>query len=234
MPISLTAWGNGAERGAGLHDPSSETDFRQLRHHTKNALQRILVQIQKDEALQATHQGRRLVEDLEQRVLLSAAISDALFGLTHEPAPMPERLRMLCRSTIDLLADPDQTIRLDVSVEGLCPEALKSTVLRIAHEFVANAVKHGMHMRLMGRIVVRLSTEAGRTVLLVSDDGWGLPPRMEAGQGLSLADDLAREHGGTASLRRGRTTVARLELPHCGTRAGATNPSATRSDCFAS
>ena len=84
--------------------PSSETDLRQLRHHTKNALQRILCQIEQCRGLQDTPAGRHLVHDLERRVRLSSAVSDALFGLTSTPGPLRSRLQQLCDTLIELQA----------------------------------------------------------------------------------------------------------------------------------
>lgn len=192
---------------------ADEIDFRQLRHHTKNALQRIIGLIAEAPELQATPQGARLAHRLEQRICLSAAISNALFGLTHAPGPMADRLHGLCHSVVDLLADPAQTIQLDVTVTDDCPSDLRSTVLRVAHELVSNAVQHGMHARASGRIEVRLARDRSVAVLTVSDDGWGCEPNTPAGEGLSVSQGLAALCGGELRLRRGDGTVARLELP---------------------
>lgn len=200
----------GAEPGGSVN----ECDFRQLRHHTKNVLQQILLQIEQAHELSMAPRGSRLLADLQRRILLSAQISDALFGITRSPASMSERLRMLGETTIHMLADGTQMIRLDVSVAGDCPEPLQQPVLRVAQEFVANAVKHGMHARLLGTISVQLAVAGnGRTTLVVTDDGWGFHGTPDAGDGLTIAGDLAAAAGGTISLRRTRLTVAELELP---------------------
>jgi two-component sensor histidine kinase len=194
--------------------PASDSDFRQLRHHTKNVLQQILLQIEHARDLEVRVGGRRLLADLQRRVVLSAQISDALFGITCSPASMSERLRVLSESTIRMLADDTQVIRLDVTVAGDCPEPLQQLVLRVAHEFVVNAVKHGMHERVIGKICVQLVTGVnGCTTLVVSDDGWGFCGSPDAGEGLTIAGDLAATVGGTISLLRSHATVAELELP---------------------
>jgi two-component sensor histidine kinase len=199
-----------AERGW----PAGECDFRQLRHHTKNVLQQIMLQIEHAHDLKATVRGSRLLADLQRRILLSAQISDSLFGITCSPAPMPERLRVLSDSTVRLFADGTQEIRLDVTAAGDCPEHLHQLVLRVAHEFVGNAVKHGMHARLVGTIAVRLMTGIdGGTALVVTDDGWGFHGSPNAGDGLKIADDLAASAGGTISLVRTNVTVAGIQLP---------------------
>jgi two-component sensor histidine kinase len=195
-------------------DPAGECDFRQLRHHTKNALQQILLRIEHAHNLRDTVHGRRLLANLRARILLSARISDSLFGLTCSLGSMSSRLCALGESTIQMFTDDAQVIRLDVTVAGDCPEPLRQLVLRVAHEFIGNAAKHGMHARVTGSISVRLVTGIdGSTALVVTDDGWGFHGSPDSGEGLTIADDLASSAGGTISLLRTQVTVARLELP---------------------
>jgi two-component sensor histidine kinase len=192
-----------------------EVSFRQLRHHTKNALQRIICQVSLQPGLNATPAGRALARDLERRIHLVAAVSDALFGLTRAPGPLEVRLRWLGESLIELLCDPGQLISLDVAVDGVCPGVLEETVVRVAHELIGNAVKHGMHVRLVGRIAVQVSTQAETTRLTVSDDGWGYANHPVAGEGLSVARILAEQFGGSLHMRRERdATHVTLVVPH--------------------
>ena len=187
--------------------------MRQLRHQTKNALQRIIAQVAATN-LRSTPEGASLADELERRICLSARVSDALFGLTASPGRLQDRLAALCDATVKLLADPEQTIAVQVEVAGSCPAALDAPLVKIAHEMVANAVKHGMHMRLVGRIVVRVRSRMnGTTVLTVSDDGWGLGGDG-AGEGLPIMRCLAEREGGRVEIARADGwTVVTLTLP---------------------
>ncbi len=192
-----------------------DIDLRQLRHHTKNALQRIMGLIAHAPGLCDTPEGLAIAQQLERRIHLSAAISDALFGLTRAPEAMTDRLRSLCGHLTELMREADQVIQVGVSVRGECPAELRETVLRVAHELVGNAVKHGMRRRRRGRIAIRLHTERNRhTRLIVTDDGNGFHGRPKPGEGLSLAQLLADQHGGTLTLSADGRTIAVLELPH--------------------
>jgi len=192
----------------------ADTDLRQLRHHTRNMLQRILGLIVEAPGLSDTPAGAKLVQELEYRIGLSATISDALFGITDTPASMAERLRQLSGAMVEMMRDPDQVIRIGVTVRGSCPEDLRNTVLRAAHELIGNAVKHGMKGRPSGRIAVRLVTGAHGTTLTVLDNGWGFTGVPRSGEGIALARALAARHGGSLSLVGEDGTVATLELPH--------------------
>jgi two-component sensor histidine kinase len=178
-------------------------EFLQLRHLTKNTLQRIMCEIEDAARLQDSQTGLNLVSGLQRRIQLSAMVSDALFGLTREPSSFAARLSQLCEASVQLLAPQDLTIRLTVQQEGECPAYLRDTVLRIAHELVGNAIKHGMYQRLLGNIDIQLSANRDRVVrLVVADDGWGLHGPVRSGQGLSLVEELMRPHLGKMTLRR--------------------------------
>jgi len=178
-----------------------DADFRQLRHHTKNALQRILCQIERCRELQATADGKRLINDIERRVRLSSAVSDAMFGLTSKPGPLEARLQQLCDALIELLGDSDQLLRARVIVDPAVPARLDDTVLRIVHEFVGNAIKHGLYARSVGNITVQVERAADLQVQIqVVDDGWGVCCAPEQGEGLKLARVLAEQQGGSVGL----------------------------------
>ena len=194
-------------------DEAADIPLRQLRHQTKNAMQRILCQIAACRDLQSTPHGTRLITDLERRVRLSSVISDALFGVTSRPGPLADRLTRLVEATVELLGDPDALIRTGVHVDPGCPAALDDTILRIAHEFVGNATKHGLYARSVGAITARVTREKRGVRLQVLDDGWGFKCAPEQGEGLRLATLLAREYGGEVSItRRGGLTVAETLL----------------------
>jgi two-component sensor histidine kinase len=198
-------------------DAAQEIDLRQLRHHTKNTLQRIMALINERSAMCDTPAAESFARELEYRITLSATISNALFGLTEAPGSMADRLRQLGGGLVDLMRGADQVIRIGVSVRGTCPAGLREAVIRGANELIGNALKHGMKNRPSGRISVRLATGADMTVLSVTDDGWGFSGTPRLGEGLSLAQGFAERHGGALRLESTGGTVATMELRHRGT-----------------
>jgi len=204
--------GQPASRGSA--DAAQEIDLRQLRHHTKNTLQRIIALITEIPGLCDTPAGEDIARELEYRIALSATISNALFGLTDAPGSMADRLRQLGGAVVDMMRGADQVIRVGVSVRGCCPAGLRDAVVRSAHELIGNAVKHGMKNRPSGRIWVRLVTERGMTTLSVTDNGWGFSDTPRWGEGLSLAQAFAERHGGSLRLESSDGTIATVELLH--------------------
>ncbi len=202
--------------GTSLRDPHQcEIDIRQLRHLTRNGLQRVISSLDQVPGLRTSAEGRLLAGRVERVICASAAVSDALFGMTRQPTPMVDRLRSLCTALTSLYADPDQRIKCRVSVIGECPREYSETVMRVANELVGNAIKHGMSLRLAGSIGVELvADQDGRTVLRITDDGFGIGASFGGhGEGLRLARALARSHRGSVAVEYGALTVAELILP---------------------
>ncbi|HET6306881.1 MAG TPA: ATP-binding protein [Rhodopila sp.] len=210
------AWTTDTRDLVGTDDEAGgeDIDLRQLRHHTKNTLQRILGLIAEAPGLYDTPQGEKIAQELEHRICLSATISNALFGLTNAPGSMADRLRQLSGAVVELMRDSEQTIRVGVLVRGNCPARLREAVLRSTHELVGNAVKHGMKGRPSGRIAVRLVSDEACTTLTVLDNGWGFTGKPPSGEGLALTRDFAARHGGSLAIDGVDGTVATLELPH--------------------
>ena len=196
-------------------ESADDLDLRQLRHHTKNALQRIMGLIAEAPGLYDTPEGERIAHLLEDRICRSAAISDSLFGLTRAPGSMTQRLRSLCDNLIEMTREPHQRIGHAISVRGDCPAHLRDAVLRTAHELILNSMKHGLRGLPSGRITIRLETIQGsRTVLTVMDDGRGFTNIPHDGEGLNLARGFASQHGGYIRLRSENGTIAVMTLPH--------------------
>jgi two-component sensor histidine kinase len=185
--------------------------LHQLRHHTRNSCKRILFEIHDDASWQHASRDRHLQEQLANRIRQSIQLLDAVFGTTSEPAPFSERFHTLCRGLLSLFADPAQHLRLDISLKGTCPPVLEMAALCATHEFVGNAVRHGMYLRLIGRVAVSLTCRSEAVELVVTDDGWGPAAAPKSEQGFSR--DLAEQFRGTLSVgRRDEHTVAMITL----------------------
>lgn len=204
----------GADIGRAEDGAGNDVDMRQLRHHTKNTLQRIIGLLSEIPGLLDTPAGEKVARELEYRICLSAEISNALFGLTGAPGSMADRLRQLAGAMVEMMREPEQIIRTGVSVRGCCPPGLREAVIRSANELIGNAVKHGMKGRPNGRIAVRLLTVGAVTTLTVTDNGWGFEGAPQFGEGLSLARLFAERAGGSLEMDGADGTNAVLTLRH--------------------
>ena len=94
----------------------------------------------------------------------------------------------------------------------------EDVVLRIVHELITNAVKHGMHMRLLGRITIRLACEAdGSPAFSVANDGWRMEEPAQEGEGLEIVRELACAAGGSIQVMTHPQTEIAVRLSREGT-----------------
>ncbi len=192
-------------------------DFRQLRHLSRNALQRILSMIAQDADLRRSSDGRALSDGLQQRILTAARLSDVLFGFVDSPGSLQDRLTGLSDCLVKLLGDDAATISVAVHVRCDASPELCDLLVRVAHELVGNAIKHGMHLRLLGDIRIEVARDGEQLTLTVSDDGWGTGSKSPNGQGLSIVDALLRPSGGSWTFRREhRSTIVAVRVPVAG------------------
>ena len=196
-------------------DQTDAESFRQLRHLTKNTLQKVLSMIACAPDIQDAPCGRSLSEDLQDRILASAQLSNALFGLTHAPGNLADRLWSVAQASLQLLGDSFAEIDIVVNVQCAPCAEREDLLVRVAHELIGNAIKHGMHQRLLGTITITVQDMPNSLVLTVADNGWGCAtPTENTGEGLSIVNALLRRAGGTFNLRRTLDrTIASVTLP---------------------
>jgi signal transduction histidine kinase len=174
-------------------------------------------------ALRSARRMRRLVGDL-----LLLARADAKRVLPHHPTEL-DAVLMEAASEIGTVAD-DHDLQIDpgpVTVHGARDE-----LHRLVLNLIENAITHtppGTH------IVASTALEDGEAVLVVEDDGPGIPPELGehvfdrfvrdgrdgargSGLGLSIVRAVAESHGGSVTLDRsggrGARFVVRLPAEH--------------------
>ncbi len=175
-------------------------------------------------ALRSARRMRRLVGDL-----LLLARADARRMLPHRPTELDEVV-MEAAAEIGTVDDEHE---LQVEARPVVISGARDELHRMVLNLIENAVKHtpsGTHIR------VSTSTEDGAAVLVVEDDGPGVPPELGtrvferfvrggrdgargSGLGLSIVHSVAESHGGTVTLESsarsdGARFVVRLPLAH--------------------
>lgn len=199
--------------------------LNEVHHRVKNNLQVIssLLNLQSRNAAPAVQAALR---DSQSRVRSMALMHQLLFERRDfsalELGPFLRRLGTLLRETYlgegsatELhIEAPDEGCRLDL--QRAIPCGLLVT------ERVTNAIKHAFPGGRTGQVLVRLWPE--RAVVEVADDGVGLPPGLQLGEGrglgLQLLPLLAEQCGGRLELQRGEGGGTRLllhleqEAPH--------------------
>jgi signal transduction histidine kinase len=173
-------------------------------------------------------QQRKMFDDLE---VMNAMIDSTLAFARDDSRQEPRRLVDLGVLVGDVCEDvADAGGRASYSgPRGIDVRCRPTLVRRAVANLVDNAVKYGRSAR------VRIVSDTDRVVIVVDDDGPGIPPeeqekvfapfyRLDAardpgkagvGLGLSIARTVTREHGGDVTLknRDGGGLSALIELP---------------------
>jgi two-component system sensor histidine kinase HydH len=205
----------------------------ELAHEVRNPLGsiRLFAGLLRDELLEMPHLCEMSEHILEASSSLEAIVSNLLaFAQPSRSAMRGMDLRALATDACNLLA-PSCTLRgvalVQPEEEEECPvhadpEGMRQVLLNLLGNALA-ATPDG------GRIEVRVSSDEGRTVLEIEDDGKGIEPqdlprvfdpffsRADGGTGLGLSvvHGIIERHGGRIRLDSmpGKGTLARVEIP---------------------
>lgn len=179
--------------------------FREENHRVKNSLQLAASLLQLQQAKTAAHPVRQLLAEAHSRVLTIARLHEHL--LQADNATRIDLKRYLSTICADIgVAIGQQGAVIACAIEPVTVSTELAVPLGlILNELVTNAVKHGLG-GTRGRIAVSLATRDGVGMLVVEDEGRGLPAgwSISASHGLGmqivrgLADQIhARLHGGS-------------------------------------
>ena len=190
--------------------------LRELNHRVTNHLQMITamlglqasrqvdpsVRADFDRAIQRIHtlaglHGRLYRDDGFDAIDMRAYLGDVCDGLRGAVLP-DRRIELECAAT---------SIRL--TIDQAVPLGL------IVSELATNAAKYAFPGDRTGKLVVRLETVGEHATLSVTDDGIGLPQRLETsgtGIGLDIVNRLAQQIDGTLTVESGAGTIYTLDF----------------------
>ncbi|MGM0577430.1 MAG: PAS domain-containing protein [Myxococcota bacterium] len=194
-----------------------ESLVREIHHRVKNNLQVVSSLLQ----LQARHvelpSDREMLQASRDRIHAMAAIHEELYA--DRDLSCIDLQRYVGRVVRGLVGSyPVEGVRTSVDMGGFCLGIDAAIPLGlIVNELVTNALQHGYPDGCPGVVRVTLREEDGGLLLVVRDDGVGLPedfdPEAEGSLGLFLARSLCRQIGGRMEIRRNGGAEFRARIP---------------------
>jgi two-component system, sensor histidine kinase PdtaS len=162
-----------------------ETTIREVHHRVKNNLQTIASLLRIQARGSKNEEVRRALAEATERVMSMAVVHELLTGSADERVDFSA----VARTVVDLVRRglvgerPHITTTVSGETGELGAQAASSLALAVA-ELVHNAIEHAFDAGADGSVLVEMGRESGDLIIVVSDDGRGLPPDFStAGSG---------------------------------------------------
>ncbi|MBY0431172.1 MAG: ATP-binding protein, partial [Rhodospirillales bacterium] len=217
LTLRAAAQEEAARAGLEVALADKEVLFQEVHHRVKNNLQ-IISSLLTMQALQADNPAVR--EPLQEALDRIRSMGLVHQTLCRQGEAAEVSIATYLRSLADSLGESHGLSRHDITVDvtaDACSLDLERAVpvALVANEALTNAIKHAFPGRTSGHISVVFRREEARFLLMVQDDGIGMPP--DAGRcgslGLHLLRSLAAQLGGQTRFEENGGTLFSLTFP---------------------
>jgi two-component sensor histidine kinase len=195
----------------------SNTLFRELQHRVANNLQFVSALLWlRRKKLAGDSAGADALDAARARLDMMSRVHRRLHDPSSVDLPIDDYLKGLCATLIEASDTPQLrlVVRADPIVLDL--EQLMSVSLIVA-ELVTNSLKHAFKGRSEGEIRIDFALSDGSYVLVVADDGPGMPANAGKSKngslGQGILQSLARHLHGQITFEPGAGTAAKLIFP---------------------
>jgi len=167
---------------------------REMHHRIKNNLQTIamLMQMQVYETdLPAT---RHALETNIHRIHSIAAVHEVLSEKGFRLVNVKDVIDRITRETAATMITPGQEIKIRVHGQSLqLPSRPATSLALVVNELVQNALEHGLNAQKQGQIDISIGHSPEEFIILVRDNGCGIPASFSPNLGLDITETLVRE-----------------------------------------
>jgi len=167
---------------------------REMHHRIKNNLQTVamLMQMQIPDADRLN--TRQILETNIHRIHSIAAVHEVLSERGFRLVDVKDVLERITAMTAESMTTPNQDVSIHVYGESLAlPSRATTSLALIVNELVQNALEHAFTGMNQGTVEISLGSSPEELIVLVRDDGRGLPNSYESGLGLEIVETLARD-----------------------------------------
>jgi two-component sensor histidine kinase len=170
-----------------------ETTIREVHHRVKNNLQTIASLLRIQARGSKNKEVRRALAEATERVMSMAVVHELLTGSADERVDFAAA----ARTVVDLVRRglvgerPHITATVGGDIGELSAQAATSLALAVA-ELVHNAIEHAFDPGADGVVAVEMRKEPAELVVIVRDDGKGMPRGFDAAASGHLGLDIVR------------------------------------------
>ncbi len=173
---------------------TSAAVVREMHHRIKNNLQTVamLMQLQLPEADRL--ETRQVLLTNIHRIRSIAAVHEILSEQGFRLVNVKAVLERISQTTMTGMARPHQDISITVRGDNLqLPSRAATALAVVVNELTQNCLEHAFVGRDAGRIDISLARTPDALIILVRDDGVGLPADLSHNLGLEIAGTLVSD-----------------------------------------
>jgi len=192
--------------------------LREIHHRVKNNLQIVLSLLNSQSAYIDNEYALTAIRDSQHRVYAMSLIHQKLYGTENVSSIDMARYIGELASYLAESYDTFRRIRFDLDIEPLELDVSQAVPLGLVlNEVITNSIKYAFPDERSGVISISLSTAAlHRCVLLIADNGIGIPPHYQekrAGSlGMSLIHALTGNLDGALSIENDHGTAVTISF----------------------
>ena len=167
---------------------------REMHHRIKNNLQTIAMLMQM-QVYETDHPAtRHALETNIHRIHSIALVHEVLSEKGFRLVDVKDVIDRITRETAATMISPGQDIKILVHGQTLqLPSRPATSLTLVVNELVQNALEHGLAGQKQGQIDISLGHSPEEFIILVRDNGRGLPASFSPNLGLEITETLVRE-----------------------------------------
>jgi two-component sensor histidine kinase len=198
---------------------TKDATIREIHHRVKNNLQTVAALLRLQARRLDSPQAQSALAEAVRRVASIAIVHETLSQTLDETVSFDDIADRVLAMAAEVSAHEGRIEAERLGAFGVLPAVVATPLAMVLNELLHNAIEHGLAQR-PGRLEVAARRSVGRLVILVTDDGSGLPagfdPQASGNLGLHIVRTLVvGELGGTFDMRAGPAggTRVTLDLP---------------------
>lgn len=167
---------------------------REMHHRVKNNLQTIAMLMQLQVYETDNPDTRQALETNIYRIRSIASVHEALSEKGFHLVDVKGVMEKIARATAETMINPGQDISINVYGNSLqLPSRAATALALVINELVQNALEHALPHQPQGQIDISIGRSSDEFIILVRDNGSGLPEEFESNLGLEICETLVHE-----------------------------------------
>ncbi|MGA2919059.1 PAS domain S-box protein [Methanoregula sp.] len=192
--------------------------LKEIHHRVKNNMQVISSLLSLQARLMKDPGSREAIRESQNRVMSIALVHEKLYQSKNlARIHYDDYLKKIGENLLQSYGIPAGKIRLDIHADDMVlPISKAIPVSLIINEMLSNALKYAFPQDRTGTITIDFRRTGEHYILVVKDDGVGLPGKIVLDSietlGLQLVNSLVAQIQGTLTLQRENGTEYRIEF----------------------